>query len=33
MEKTMFKDLSHEDRLDNFQVNADGVQEKTYIEI
>ena len=32
MEKTMFKDLSIEDRLDNFQANADGVEEMTYYE-
>ena len=32
MEKTMFKDLSHKERLDHFQANADGVQEKTYYE-
>jgi len=28
----MFKDLSIEDRLDNFQANADGVEEMTYYE-
>ncbi|MCK5614180.1 hypothetical protein KAR91_70600 [Candidatus Pacearchaeota archaeon] len=28
----MFKDLSHKERLDHFQANADGVQEKTYYE-
>lgn len=28
----MFKDLSKEERLDNFQANAEGVEEKTYYE-
>lgn len=32
MEKTMFQDLSPIERLENFQANADGVQEKTYYE-
>ena len=32
MEKTIFKNLSHKDRLENFQANANGVQEKTYYE-
>ena len=32
MDKTMFKDLSTAERLDNFQANADGVEEKTYYE-
>ena len=32
MDKTMFKNLSHEERLANFQANADGVQERTYYE-
>jgi len=28
----MFKDLSHDDRIDNFQANADSVEERTYYE-
>jgi len=28
----MFKNLSREERLDNFQANAEGVEEKTYYE-
>ena len=32
MDKTVFKNLSPEKRLDNFQANADGVEEKTYYE-
>ena len=32
MDKKIFQNLSKEERLDNFQANAEGVEEKTYYE-
>ena len=32
MDKQIFQNLSKQERLDNFQANADGVEEKTYYE-